>query len=141
MQSVRDIAFFKNIKEVRECEFGVFYFFDGLVISEVKEGVVFNWSMAQKIISVAYEVIGKDVPIAYISNRINTYSVVPADWLKFYIYRHQLEFYSVVSQNKSGFASLILEKMFFRNGIQQFSKLEDAIEWSMAKIAEKKDLV
>jgi hypothetical protein len=141
MQSVKEIEFFKNIREIRECEFGVFYFFDGLVISEIKEGVVFNWAMAQKVIDAAYEVIGRDTPIAYISNRINNYSVVAADWLKFYIHRHQLEFYSVVSYNKSGFASLILEKTFFRNNIQQFSNLEDAIEWSMAKIEDKKDMV
>ncbi|WP_420321024.1 hypothetical protein [Flagellimonas sp.] len=141
MQSVKEIEFFKNIREIRECEFGVFYFFDGLVISEVKEGVVFNWAMAQKVINAAYEVIGKDVPIAYISNRINNYSIVAADWLKFYTHRHQLEFYSVVSYNKSGLASLIMEKMFFRNSIQQFTNLEDAIAWSMNKIAAKKDLV
>lgn len=141
MQSVKEIEFFRNIREIRECEFGVFYFFDGLVISEIKEGVVFNWSMAEKIISVAYEIIGRDEPIAYISNRINDYSVVPADWLKFYIHRHRLEFYSVVSYSQSGFASLIMEKLFFRNSIQQFSKLEDAIQWSMEKVDSKKDLV
>ena len=48
MRSVREIDFFKNIREIREYEFGVFYFFDGLVISEIKEDVVFNWNMAQK---------------------------------------------------------------------------------------------
>ncbi|SNY95108.1 hypothetical protein [Flagellimonas pacifica] len=141
MQSVKEIEFFQNIREIRECEFGVFYFFDGLVISEIKEGVVFNWAMAEKIIAIAYEIIGKDEPIAYISNRINNYSVVPSDWLKFYTHRHHLELYSVVSNTKSGFASLLLEKMFFRNNIQQFPNLESAIEWSMKKIESKKDMV
>ncbi|WP_420603407.1 hypothetical protein [Flagellimonas sp.] len=141
VQSVKDIAFFRNIKEIRECEFGIFYFFDGLVISEIKEGIVVNWAMAEKIISVAYEILGRDEPIAYISNRINNYSIVAADWLKFYIHRHELELYSVVGYNQSGFASLIMEKMFFRNNIQQFTNLEDAIDWSMARLADKKELV
>ena len=85
----------------------------------------------------AYEVLGKSKPIAYISNRINNYSVVPTDWLKFYKHRHQLEFYSIVAYNGSGLASVVLEKMFFRNKTRQFSKLEDAIKWSLAKVIEK----
>ena len=137
-KTVKEVDFFKNIREIRECEFGVFYFFDGLVISEMKEGVVFNWSMAKKIIDIAYDIIGRDKPIAYISNRINNYSVVPTDWLKFYKNRHQLEFYSVVAYNKGGLASIVLEKMFFRDNIRQFSDLETAIKWSIAKIEEKK---
>ena len=134
MQRAKEIDFFKNIKEIRECEFGIFYFFDGLVISEINEGVVFNWGMAQKIIDIAYEVLGRDKPIAYISNRVNNYSVIPMDWLKFYKNRHQLEFYSVVAYNKNGFSSIVLERMFFRNNIRQFSNLEEAVEWSLEKI-------
>jgi len=138
MQCVRDLAFFKNIREIREYEFGIFYFFDGLVISEMNEGEIFDWSVAEKIINVAYEVLGKDNPIAYISNRINNYSVVPTDWLKFYKHRHELEFYSIVAYNNSGLASVILEKMFFRNKIRQFSCLEHAVTWSLSKVNEKK---
>ncbi|MCK0161124.1 hypothetical protein [Allomuricauda sp. F6463D] len=134
MQSVKDLAFFKNIREIREYEFGVFYFFDGLVISEMNEGETFDWPSAKKIVNVAYEILSKDKPIAYISNRINNYSVVPTDWLKFYKHRHQLEFYSVVAYNKSGLASVVLERMFFRSNIRQFSNLEDAIKWSLSKV-------
>ena len=138
-KTVKEIDFFKNIREIRECDFGVFYFFDGLVISEINEGVVFNWSMAKKIINIAYEVIGKDKPIAYISNRINDYSVVPTDWLKFYKNRHKLEFYSVVAYDKGGLSSIVLEKMFFRNNIRQFSDLKNAIKWSISKIETRTD--
>jgi len=137
IRRVMDLEFFKTIREIREYKFGIFYFFDGLVISEMKEGEVFDWSIAEKIIDVAYEVLGKDKPIAYISNRINNYSVVPTDWLKFYKHRHQLEFYSVVAYNQGGLASLVLEKMFFRNKIRQFSNLEDAIKWSLEKVNKK----
>nr|WP_297784577.1 hypothetical protein [uncultured Allomuricauda sp.] len=137
MKRVKDLQFFKNIREIREYEFGIFYFFDGLVISEMKEGEIFDWSIAQKIIGVAKEVLGKDKPVAYISNRINNYSVVPTDWLKFYKHRHQLEFYSVVAYNQSGLASLVLEKMFFRNKIRQFTNLEDAIKWSLNEVNKK----
>ncbi|MEC7262689.1 MAG: hypothetical protein VXW38_03045 [Bacteroidota bacterium] len=134
MKKVKELDFFKNIRQVREYQFGVFYFFDGLVISEINEGETFGWSMAKKVIDAAYELLGRDQPIAYISNRINNYSVVPTDWLKFYKHRHELEFYSVVSYNQSGLASLVLEKMFYRKNIRQFSDLESAIKWSLDQV-------
>ena len=137
MKRVRDIAFFKNIKEIREYQFGTFYFFDGLVISEINEGVTFGWEMGKKAIDGAREVFGENMPIAYISNRINKYYVVPADWAKFYSNRNQLSFYSVVGNTKGSFASLVLERVFFRNSIRQFSDLEKAIEWSLQKIESK----
>ena len=83
MKRVKDLPYFKKIREVREFEFGVFYYFDGLVISEIKEGVVFDWNMAKRAVAAAKEIFGEETPIAYISNRINSYTVVPTEWLKF----------------------------------------------------------
>ncbi len=131
MKHVRKIDFFKNIREVWEFEFGTFYYFNNLVISEINEGVVFDWNMAEKAVKIAHQVIGKDKPIAYISNRINSYYVVPTDWIKFYKNRHQLHSYSVVGNTQGSFASLVLERMVFKNSIRQFTDLEKAIEWSL----------
>lgn len=140
MKSVKDLDFFKNIRQVREYEFGVFYYFDGLVISEMKEGVLFRWKMAEKTIKAAHEILGEDVPIAYISNRINSYFVVPTDWMKFYKNRRQLDFFSVVGSTKGSFVSLILERMFFHSSIRKFTDIEEAINWSLEKINTKTEL-
>ena len=137
MKRVKDVPFFKNIVEVREYLFGTFYFFEGLVISEVNEGVSFEWKMGNRVIQETKEIFGENMPIAYISNRINTYEINPADWVKFYSHRNDLDFYSVVGKTKSSFASLVLERMFFKNSIKQFTDLEEAIEWSMKKIRER----
>lgn len=141
MRSVKQLDFFKNIKQVREFEFGTFYFFEGLVISEMKEGVIFRWKMAERAIKAAQEVLGEDEPIAYISNRMNNYFVVPSDWIKFYKNRHQLNFYSVVGSTRGNFASIVLERMFFKNSIRKFTDLEEAITWSVAKIRTEVELV
>lgn len=134
MKRVKDIPFFKTIKEIREYQFGTFYFFDGLVISEINEGETFGWEMAQRVIHGAREVFGEDMPIAYISNRVNNYAVVAADWVKFYSNRNQLSFYSVVGSTRGSFASLVLERMFFKNSIKQFTDLEDAVQWSLNRL-------
>ncbi|MGB3152251.1 MAG: hypothetical protein WBB27_16465 [Maribacter sp.] len=140
MKRVKDLKFFENIREVREFEFGVFYYFDGLVISEIKEGVIFGWEMAEKAVMASREIFGKDKPIAYISNRINKYHVLPTDWAKFYKNRGQLSFYAVVGQTQGSFASLVLERIFFKNSIRQFSDIEKAIQWSITKIEKAKEL-
>lgn len=136
MKRVRELPFFKNIREVREFDFGIFYYFDGLVISEIKEGVIFDWKMAEKAVIAAQEIFGENAPIAYISNRINSYAVSPTDWIKFYNNRNRLSFYSVVGSTQGSFTSLVLERMFFQNSIHQFTDLQQAIDFSLAKIEE-----
>jgi hypothetical protein len=141
MKRVRELPFFKNIREVREFDFGIFYYFDGLVISEIKEGVIFDWNMAEKAVIAAQEIFGENAPIAYISNRINSYTISPTDWIKFYNNRNRLSFYSVVGSTQGSFTSLVLERMFFQNSIHQFTDLQQAIDFSLAKIEENRATV
>jgi len=134
MKRVKDIPFFKNIKEIREYQFGTFYFFESLVIAEINEGETFGWEMAKRAIDGARAVFGDDMPIAYISNRVNEYHVVPTDWVKFYANRNQLTLYSVVGNTSGSLASLVMERMFFKHSIKQFSDLEKAIAWSLEQL-------
>ncbi|MGD1946946.1 MAG: hypothetical protein ACFB0A_11960 [Croceivirga sp.] len=134
MKRVKEIPFFKHIREIREYQFGTFYFFQGLVIGELNEGNTFGWEKGKTAIAAAKEIFGDDLPIAYISNRINDYYVVPTDWGKFFKNRHQLNFYCVVGETKGSFASLVMERMFFKNSIKQFTDLEKAIDWSLLRI-------
>jgi hypothetical protein len=136
MKKVNRIGFFKNIREIREYQFGTFYFFDNLIIGEVNEGITFDWEMGKKVIDASKEIFGDDLPIAYISNRINNYQVVPTAWAKFFKNRHQLDVYCVVGNTKGSFASLVLERMFFKKTIKQFTNLEVAVEWCLLRIRE-----
>lgn len=134
MKKVKELSYFNNIREVREFEFGVFYFFDAFVISEINSGVFFKWKMAKKAIKASKEFYGENQPIVYISNRINNYTVTPADWLKFYANRNQLAYYSVVGSTTGSLSSTMLEKLFFKGSLKQFDDLGKAIAWSLEKI-------
>ena len=138
MKRVRDIEFMKNVRQIHEFDFGVFYYFDGLVISEVNEGVVFRWKMAKKAVKAAHDLYGKDEPIVYISNRINNYLISPTDWFKFFKNRNQISFYSVVGKTTGSYLSIVIERILFRSSIPKFSTLEEAIDWSMEEITSKK---
>lgn len=108
---------------------GNLYFFKKFIITEMNEGVHFNWEMAQDSIAEAYEHYGEDNKVAYISNRVNSYSVNAQDWLKFYQHRHHLEAIAIVAYNKVGLMNVEIEKIFNQTQLRKFNKLDDAVNW------------
>lgn len=111
-------------------ETGNFYIFKKFIIGEVNEGAHFNWGVAKEIIEAVYEYFGsRDIKVAYISNRVHSYSLDPQDWLQFYKERNHLEAFAIVAYNKIGLMNVILEKIFTQTRIKKFNNLHDAIEW------------
>lgn len=89
MKRVKDLHFFNSIRQIREFDFGVFFYFDGLVISEIKKGTEFKWEHAKQAVEATEDYFGENAPVVYISNRVNTYSIVATDWFKFLNNRQQ----------------------------------------------------
>jgi len=113
--------------------YGNFYIFDTYVISEISEGVHFNWALAEGVINLVYEHFGsRDIKVAYISNRINNYTVHAQDWLNFYKERHHLEAFAVVAYSKLGLMNVILEKVFSQVRLKKFRDLDSAVEWVLS---------
>jgi len=78
-----------------------------------------------------YDSNGED--IVYISNRVNDYSMVPSDWIKFYKNNYKLKGYGMVNYSKSGHVMSLLEKLFVNNKSRRFSSLDKAIRWAKSK--------
>lgn len=108
---------------------GDFYFFEKFIISEISEGVHFTWEIAKEIIALAYEHYGQDVRVAYISNRVNSYSVNAQDWLNFYKERHHLEAIAIIAYDKLGIMNVVLEKLFTQTRLRKFKNLDEAVAW------------
>ena len=82
MSSIKDSVFYSEVLKEVNYHFGDYYFFDGFIVSEIKEGVDFSWDNAKTIIDEAadyYNTSGND--IVYISNRIFKYKIQPVHWL------------------------------------------------------------
>ncbi|AXT58945.1 hypothetical protein D1816_00785 [Aquimarina sp. AD10] len=140
MESVKNSSFYQDAIQEINYSFGDFYLFDTYVIGEVNKDVVFTWEDHAKILveelSELYDQNGQG--LVYITNRINPYSVVPSDWLKFYKNRYLLKGYGIVSYNQKGMLNSLLEKLFMRNKLQSFSSLSEAISWAKS-LSNKKD--
>ncbi|WP_405384948.1 hypothetical protein [Maribacter sp. LLG6340-A2] len=136
MKRVKEHNIFEYIREIREFDFGVFYFFNGgIVISEMHEGVLFKWDNAKKAVNAAQEIYNDDIPLIYIANRINRYYVAPLDWFKFYKNRFDMQHIAAVGPLKCHMLSLILKKIIFPKRIKSFSDLNNAVDWAK-KISE-----
>jgi len=111
-------------------DFGDFYIFDKYIIGEVHEGEHVGWDAVKVLIERVYEHFGsRDVDIAYISNRIHSYSLQPKDWLNFYRERHKIKSFNIVAYNKLGAMNIALERIFSKAPIKRFSNLEAAVDW------------
>jgi hypothetical protein len=118
-----------ELQDVYILSTGIFYFFDDFIVSEMNEGVHFNWEAAQDIIELALNHYGSGSKISYISNRVNSYSIEAQDWLKFFKSRHSLRAFAVVTYSKSGLINVMMEKIFFKSKIKTFENLYDAADW------------
>ncbi|MEP3208876.1 MAG: hypothetical protein ABJN95_06795 [Maribacter sp.] len=132
MGRLKDSVFYHDAIHEINYSFGDFYLFDGFVIAEVYEGVTFTWdNHGKKVvedIAYLYDTNGHD--LIFISNRINSYSIKPTDWRKFFKNRYVLNGYAVVSYSTIGNSIALLEKLFIKTQSKRFNSLEDAIEWA-----------
>ena len=137
MESVKDTVLYQDVLKELSFSFGKVFIFKGFVISEINQGEVVSWDNAKLIIDEVTSFLntrGED--IIYISNRINSYSVVATDWLKFFKQRYTLKAYCVVSENQSGILNLMIEKLFFKNKIKHFEDIYTAINFVKKGLAE-----
>lgn len=124
-----ELNFKYELEDVYILSTGIFYFFEYFIVSEINEGVHFNWETAQEVIELALNHYGRDAKISYISNRVYSYSIEPQDWLKFFKSRHSLRTFVVVTYSRSGLINVMMEKLFFKSRIKTFEDLHSAADW------------
>ncbi|WOD43632.1 hypothetical protein [Hwangdonia lutea] len=129
MVSIKETYLYSEVIKEFSYSFGNIYIFDGFVVSEINQGQIITWDKQAKLIvddlSAFLGTNGADV--IYISNRINSYSVVALDWLKFFKHNYSLKAYCMVSKNKSGTLSAVIERLFYTKKIKHFNSLFEAV--------------
>lgn len=133
MSSIKDSVFYSEVLKELNYPFGDYYFFDGFIVSEIKEGVDFSWDNAKTIIDEAadyYNTSGND--IVYISNRIFKYKIQPVHWLRFSMYAFSLKAYAVVTTNEIAIRNAEFESTFIHSKFQIFNDIFEAIQWAAA---------
>jgi len=130
MVNVKDTFLYDDLIKEFNYSFGSFFVFDGYIIAEINEGVCFSWEYGEKFVKDLTSFLGvyNLDSMIYISNRINEYSVVPSDWLKF-LKSYSLKSYCIVSEAKVGKLSLLVESLFYPKKIKRFRSTYTAVNW------------
>lgn len=131
MKRIKEYHFYKKPLHILNYDFGDFYLYDTFIVGEVKEDVVISWEAQGKFLVDEFLSIYQDKSqdLIYISHRINDYSVVPSDWLKFKNHDVKFRGYGIVSYTKRGFFNGMLEKVFMPK-LQTFTSLKEALVWA-----------
>ncbi|WMI65003.1 hypothetical protein RBH94_13150 [Aestuariibaculum sp. YM273] len=108
--------------------FGTFYFGEKYILSEMKEGIHFDWPMVKDLMNDIEAYYGTEAKLAYISNRIHSYSRDPHNWNK--LSELNVIFASaIVIYNHMAYLNATLEKRFSKDSIKRCESLNEAIEW------------
>ena len=131
MLSIKQTELSSEIIKELNYPFGNIYIFQGFLVSEINEDVIFNWENHGKlVVEDVASFLGTDgSDLVFISHRIHSYSVVAADWLKFFKNAYTLKAYCIVSKGKTGAMSFMVEKLFFSKKIKRFSSIFQAVNW------------
>lgn len=124
-----DSEYFKLEHLKLEKPFGNFFLCNKFFISEFDEGVHCDWKMVQNVVD---EIIGlreNNSILAYISNRVNSYSMDPQIWFKVHEEYDFIIASAIVSYNNMTFMNASLEKSFFKKSMKRCLSLEEAIDW------------
>lgn len=112
-----------------EKSFGTYYFTEKFIIAELHEGVHFDWDMAEELIADVIDFYGNNVKLAFISNRINDYSIDPQNWTKLEEKYNILTAGAIITYNTTTYMNASIEKLFAYNSIKRCVSLKEAIEW------------
>ncbi len=136
MLSLKETQFYTDVLKELNYPFADVYIFEGYVISEIKEGIVFSWDDHAKRITEDVTSFTKTdgSNLVYLSHRIHSYSLKPMDWLHFYKNSFSLKSYGVIGYNSFSFLNTVIENLFFNKKIRRFNDLETAIQWAESKV-------
>ncbi|GAL68962.1 hypothetical protein [Jejuia pallidilutea] len=122
--------YFKTLKPYKlELNFGNYYFCEKFIVSELFEGVHFDWDMVQELIQEIYKFYGEGIKLGYIANRVNAYSIDPQNWLKIEKKYNILVAAAIVVYNNATYINASLEKLFTQKSIKRCLSLKEAVEW------------
>lgn len=137
LNSLKNSIYYKEIIAELNYPFGDYFLFEGFIVAEVKEDIIYSWESHGQVIvnelAEIYDTNGGD--LIYITNRINNYSVKPADWIHFYKMKYKLSGYAIISYSEKGQKNAFLEKLFMRTNVERFHSLNNAIEWAKDKVS------
>ncbi len=111
-----------------ELSFGTYYLCDHFFLSEINNGEHIDIKKANILLEHLYTFYGEGKQLAYIANRMNSYSVDPSLW-DYFKERFNLVAASIVCYRDSTYLNANIEKQFASISLKRAQTLEESITW------------
>lgn len=118
----------QKVIEYYEIKAGTFYFFEHTIISELNEGVHFDYDLIKNHLGKAKDFYN-DRPFGYISNRINDISINALDYPKFKTVFNNLLIHAVVNYEHSNSFNIAIEERFCNTPYINFKNVEQSYDY------------
>ncbi len=127
-----------KVDRTYDFDFGNVSFYSNFLITELNEGVCFNIEDALKIAELV-TIHFKNRPFGYISNRVNSYSLIPVNYLKIKEVFPSIEAFAAVTYSEIQKSVLKVENSFLNGMLSDFDNLSDAVTWVQSKLDKEGD--
>ena len=125
--NIKDTHLMKYVIEEHSFNFGKLYFLENIIISEINEGVLFDWDMVATMIACKEHFYGKsNENLYFISNRVNNYALMPQDWIQFQQTYECFKAYIIVTYRETATTNVEIEQFFYKNSIKCYESLTEA---------------
>ncbi|WP_054851160.1 hypothetical protein [Olleya sp. ITB9] len=119
-----------QVKDVFISKLGTFYILEDVIISEINEGEHLTIENAQGLLSYIYNYYGKNKKFAYISNRVNKYSIEVLDYPKIKQIVPNLELFAIISYSHFDKMNIYIEKQFCKVPYKSFPTINKAYNFA-----------
>ena len=109
-------------------DFCEMHIYDNYVVVNINEGLIVE-AKHNTILQNVVDAYFKNKPFAYITHRINSYSVDPATYIETSKITN-LKAFAVVSKDYKAKSNVEVEKLFLSKPFETFDNLNDAISWA-----------
>lgn len=124
-----------TIDKAYNFNFGKVSFYSNFLITELNEGICFNIENAKEIAELVM-LHFKDRPFGYISNRVNSYSLIPVNYLKIKEVFPTIEAFAAVTYSEIQKSIIKVENSFLNGMLADFDDLSEAVTWVQSKLEE-----
>ncbi len=127
-----------EVKKTYSFPFGKVDFYSNFLITELNEGVNFGIEEALEISELVTRHF-KEIPFGYISNRVNSYSLTPVNYLKIKEVFPTIKAFAAVTYSEMQKSVIKVENSFLNGMLADFDNLSEAVMWVQSKLDQEED--
>lgn len=109
--------------------FGEFFLTNKFIVGEIYDGEHVDWDKIELLLIKIESFYKKDTKLAYISHRINDYSVNPQIWSQWKNTFDYIVASAIVIYNSTTLMNASIEKVFANKSLKRCRSLEEGINW------------